>query len=31
MRWYRPQVLRLTQVAIGVLTVAMYLMWASGE
>jgi decaprenyl-phosphate phosphoribosyltransferase len=31
MRWYRPGVLRAAQVVIGALTVAAYLMWASGE
>jgi len=31
MRWYMPRVLRLAQVVIGALTLAMYLMWASGE
>jgi decaprenyl-phosphate phosphoribosyltransferase len=31
LRWYRPRVLRATQVAVGALLVAMYLMWASGE
>jgi decaprenyl-phosphate phosphoribosyltransferase len=31
LRWYHPGVLRITQVAIGVLMLAMYLMWASGE
>jgi decaprenyl-phosphate phosphoribosyltransferase len=31
LRWYRPRVLRIAQVAIGALMLAMYLMWASGE
>jgi decaprenyl-phosphate phosphoribosyltransferase len=31
MRWYQPQVLRVLQVAVGTLMLAMYLMWASGE
>jgi decaprenyl-phosphate phosphoribosyltransferase len=31
LRWYRPRVLRLTQVAVGALMLATYLMWASGE
>jgi decaprenyl-phosphate phosphoribosyltransferase len=31
MRWYHPRMLRAAQVAIGVLTLAAYLMWASGE
>jgi decaprenyl-phosphate phosphoribosyltransferase len=31
MRWYRPRMLRVTQVAVGALMLATYLMWASGE
>ena len=31
MRWYRPGMLRITQVAIGVGMLATYLMWALGE
>jgi decaprenyl-phosphate phosphoribosyltransferase len=31
MRWYRRRVLRIAQVVIGALMVAMYLVWASGE
>jgi decaprenyl-phosphate phosphoribosyltransferase len=31
LRWYGPRVLRVTQVAIAALMLAMYLMWASGE
>jgi decaprenyl-phosphate phosphoribosyltransferase len=31
LRWYRRPALRITRVAIGVLMLAMYLMWASGE
>jgi decaprenyl-phosphate phosphoribosyltransferase len=31
LRWYRPQVLRATQVSVGALLLAMYLMWASAE
>lgn len=31
MRWYRPGTLRLAQVAVGALMLAMYLLWASGE
>jgi decaprenyl-phosphate phosphoribosyltransferase len=31
MRWYTPRLLRLAQVVISALTLAMYLMWASGE
>ena len=31
LRWYRPRVLRVSQVVIGALMLAMYLMWASGE
>ena len=31
MRWYRPGPLRTAQVALGVLMLATYLMWASGE
>jgi decaprenyl-phosphate phosphoribosyltransferase len=30
MSWYRPRLLRLAQVVIGALTLAMYLMWAVG-
>jgi decaprenyl-phosphate phosphoribosyltransferase len=29
--WYRPRVLRATQVSVGAVLLAMYLMWASGE
>jgi hypothetical protein len=31
MRWYRPGTLRVTQIAVGALMLAMYLLWASGE
>ena len=31
MRWYRPGPLRIAQVAVGSLMLAMYLLWASGE
>jgi decaprenyl-phosphate phosphoribosyltransferase len=31
LRWYRPRMLRVTQVVIGALMLAVYLMWASGE
>jgi decaprenyl-phosphate phosphoribosyltransferase len=31
MRWYRPYVLRAAEVIIGVLVLAMFLMWAIGE
>ena len=31
MRWYRPRVLRVAQVVVGALMLAMYLLWASGE
>jgi decaprenyl-phosphate phosphoribosyltransferase len=31
MRWYRPGSLRIAQVAVGALMLAMYLLWASGE
>ena len=31
MRWYQPGALRIAQVAVGMLMLAMYLMWASGE
>jgi decaprenyl-phosphate phosphoribosyltransferase len=31
MRWYHRRMLRITQVVIGALMLAMYLMWASGE
>jgi decaprenyl-phosphate phosphoribosyltransferase len=31
LRWYRPRVLRATQVAVGALLLATYLMWSSGE
>jgi decaprenyl-phosphate phosphoribosyltransferase len=31
MRWYRPGTLRIAQVAVGALMIAMYLLWASGE
>ena len=31
LRWYRPRVLRATQVSVGALLLATYLMWASGE
>lgn len=31
MRWYRPNVLRVIQVVVGVLMLATYLMWAFGE
>ena len=31
LRWYRRRVLRVTQVSVGALMLAMYLIWAFGE